>query len=194
MEAGKSLALGVAGGAGVVGFGKLMEALNQRVAAGEPVTLNPEVLALLAGMADSMYEVGRGVAANAAGIGALLTAYGQPLPTRRVEQIPYSITLNPAGLAGSGARLVEYAPKPGYIKWIMMHFPPGAAAWVNVAAGHGLTQLSPREGFLALDDTTQIFYFNEYVVDHEEIWVVMDNGDGINPHTITVTVGFEMEA
>jgi hypothetical protein len=157
------------------------------------VALDSETLALLSDMAAGIEETSRGITASVAGINALLAAAGEPAPFRKVEQIPYRATLAIAGLAGSGVKMVEYAPKTGYIKWIMVHYPPGTNALVDIAVGHGLTQLCPREGYLALDNTTQIFYFNEYVEDREEIWVEMRNGDGFNPHTITVTVGFEME-
>jgi len=193
-ENAKALAVGALGGGAVLGAAKLIESLAKKVDAGEPVALDPETVALLAAMAAGIEETSRGVTASMAGINALLTAAGEPAPTKKIEQIPYRATLAEAGLPGSGVKMVEYASAAGYIKWIMVHYPPGTNALVDVAVGHGLTQLCPREGYLALDNTTQIFYFNEYVEDHEEIWVEMLNGDGTNPHTITVTVGFEREA
>jgi len=196
-ENARTLAVGALGGGAAFGAAKLIESLAKRAEAapGEavPVTLDPETLQLLIAMAQGINEISKGVAANTAGINTLLTAAGEPTPVRKIEQIPYRATLTEAGLAGSGVKMVEYAPKTGYIKWIMVHYPPGTNALVDVAVGHGLEQLCPREGYLALDNTTQIFYFNEYVEDHEEIWVEMLNGDGTNPHTITVTIGFERE-
>jgi len=109
----------------------------------------------------------------------------------KIEQIPFAFTLAIAGLPGSGVTLTEIAPFAGHVKSVMVHWPPGSNALVDVAVGHGTTHFCPREGFLALDDATVFFQFNEYVVEGEELWVIMRNGDGINPHTITVTIHLE---
>jgi len=112
------------------------------------------------------------------------------VPELKIEQIPFAYNL----AALQGVTLTEYAPFSGYIKAIMIHWPPGTNALVDVAVGHGLTHLCPREGYLALDDATPILYFNEFVEDNEEIWVEMRNGDAVNPHTITCTISIEGEA
>ncbi|MBA7694642.1 hypothetical protein ES703_103255 [subsurface metagenome] len=44
---------------------------------------------------------------------------------------------------------------------------------------------------MALNDATPTYPFNEWVNDHEEIWVEMINGDGVNPHNISVSVILE---
>jgi len=191
MTNGKSIVTGALAGGAVVGASKLIESLSRKVEAGEPVTLDPETLALLAVMAAGIEETSRGVAASVSGINTLLAAAGEPPATKKIEQIPYVQTLELAGLVGSTARLVEYAPFSGYVKEVIIHWPLGCNQLVDVAVGHGITQFCPREEYLALNDATPSYYFNEYVDDHEELWVQLRNRDGGNPHTIVVTIRIE---
>lgn len=108
-----------------------------------------------------------------------------------IEQIPFAYNLAIAGTVGSGVKISEYAPFSGYIKQVMIHFPDGCNALVDVRVGHGTKQFCPKSGFLALNNATPIFPFNEGVADREEIWVEMRNGDGVNPHNISCTVFIE---
>jgi len=108
-----------------------------------------------------------------------------------IEQIPYAYTLAKAGLPGSGVILMEYAPFSGYIKSVCIHWPDGTDALCDVRVGHGTIQFCPDVGYLALNDATPTYPFNEYVTDHEEIWVELRNRDGGNEHAITVTVTLE---
>jgi len=101
-----------------------------------------------------------------------------------IEQIPFAYTL----AALQGVMLTEYAPFSGYIRQVMIHFPPGCNALVEVRIGHSTKQFCPKNGYLALDDASPIFQFNEWVSDHEEIFVEMRNGDTANPHNISCTV------
>lgn len=109
----------------------------------------------------------------------------------KIEQIPFAYTLALAGLPGSGVTLMEYAPFSGYIKQVTPHWPDGADALVDVRVGHGVKQFCPDAGYLALNDATPTYPFNEWVNDHEEIWVELRNRDGANEHAITVTVTLE---
>jgi hypothetical protein len=52
---------------------------------------------------------------------------------------------------------------------------------------HGKSQFCPRDGFLALNDVTPTYYFNEAVDMNEEIWVNIEN-HAMGAHRITVTV------
>lgn len=116
---------------------------------------------------------------------------GVAMPEVKIEQIPYAYTLAVAGAAGSGVLLEENAPFSGYIKQITIHWPDGSDALVDVKVGHGVKQFCPDAGFLALNDTTPTYPFNEWVNDNETIWVEMRNRDGANQHSITVTVTLE---
>lgn len=110
---------------------------------------------------------------------------------QKIEQIPFAHKLAKAGLAGSGVTLMEYAPFSGYIKQVTPHWPDGADALVDVKVGHGIVQFCPDEGYLALNDVTPSYPFNEWVNYREEIWVELRNRDGGNEHAITVTVTLE---
>ena len=105
----------------------------------------------------------------------------------KIEQIPFAYNLT----ALQGVMLTEYAPFSGYIKQISPHWPDGCNGLVQIRVGHGTKQFCPDEGYLALNDATPTYPFNEWVNDHEEIWVEMINGDGVNPHNISVSVILE---
>lgn len=105
----------------------------------------------------------------------------------KIEQIPFSYNL----AVLQGVTLMEYAPFSGYIKEVCIHWPLNCNALVDVRVGHGVKQFCPDEGYLALNDTTPTYPFNEWIKDHEEIWVELRNTDGLSPHNITVTVILE---
>ena len=109
---------------------------------------------------------------------------------RKIEQIPFSYSLTPAGTPTAGAVLTEYAPFSGYIKQVSIHWPAGCNALVDIRVGHGVVQFCPDEGYLALDGFTPTYPFNEWVNDQEEIWVEMRNASAFI-HVITVTVILE---
>lgn len=183
-----SIVAGALTGAGVIGTYELIKALTKKVEAGEIVALDPETLALIAAMAVGIEETGRGVAASVSGINALLAAVGEPPVVGAIEQIPFSHTLTP----GETLTLREYAPFPGYLTFVTIHWPDGCNARVDVAVVHGLTQFCPREGWLFLNDATPTYAFGKRVHadDHEEIRVKLRNR-GAEDHTITVTMIIE---
>jgi len=109
----------------------------------------------------------------------------------KIEQIPFVYDLEKAGVEGSQVIMTEYTPFSGYIKEVSIHWPDGCNHIVDVRVGHGTKQFCPDEGYLALNDVTPTYPFNEWVNDHEEIWVEMINGDSENTHVITVVVMLE---
>ncbi len=109
---------------------------------------------------------------------------------QKIEQIQFAYNLTIAGTPTSGVVLTELAPFHGYIKQVTPHFPDGCDALVRVMVGHGLIQFCPREGYLALNDATPTYPFNEEVTVGEEIWVDMRNASAF-PHNITVTISVE---
>ncbi len=104
-----------------------------------------------------------------------------------IEQIKFSYTVQPL----QAVRLIEYTPFAGRIISVTTHFPDGTNALCEVRVGHGNKQFCPNEGYLALNDATPTFNFNEPVDDYEEIWVEIRNGDSAYEHSITVTVSVE---
>jgi len=110
----------------------------------------------------------------------------------KIEQIPFVYDLEKAGTPKSWALLTEPTPFSGYIKQVTLHWPDGCNHIVDVRVGHGPRQFCPKEGFLALNDVTPTYHFNELVSGGQEsIWVEMINGDSANKHAITVTVTLE---
>lgn len=86
----------------------------------------------------------------------------------------------------TGMILTQTPPFDGHIREIKIHWPPGCLGLVDVRVSHGAKQFCPFEFFLSLDNVTPTFPFNEYVVHTENIFVEIQNTDGINPHTISV--------
>jgi len=130
-------------------------------------------------LSEGLTVVSRNVAAIAESLGAPVVAAAP-----RIEQIPFSQSL----VALQGAKIYEDCPFKGRIISITIHWPPGCNALVDVAVWHGRSQLCPREGYLALDNATPTYLFNEPVEEGEEIWVEMRNGDAVNSHSISCTV------
>lgn len=105
----------------------------------------------------------------------------------KIVQIAFSYNL----AVLQGVLLEEDVPFAGYINSVCLHWPEGCNGLVSIKVGHGVEQFCPREGYLALNDATPTYLFNEGVNDHDVIWVEMQNADGINAHRIVVTVTLE---
>jgi hypothetical protein len=93
-------------------------------------------------------------------------------------------------LASQGARVSEVSPLTGTITQIVPHWPPGCNALFDIAFGHKVTWVMPAlvDTFLALDSATPVFVSNEPIEKGEELWMIVRNGDGANPHTVSVAV------
>jgi hypothetical protein len=101
---------------------------------------------------------------------------------KQTQQINFRYTVP----AGQGLRAVETVSLDGTISSVCFHFPPGAMGWVQVAFGHGSKQIMPISGFLQLDDATPVFPCSEVCHRNEDVWVIIQNTDAFNPHTISV--------
>lgn len=101
---------------------------------------------------------------------------------KRTEQIRFQQTL----AVQQGVRVTEVVPMDGILTSATMHFPPGCLSFVDIAVGYKTRQFLPIEGFIALDDTTPVFPISEVVQKNEAIWVIMQNGDTLNTHTVSV--------
>ncbi len=89
-------------------------------------------------------------------------------------------------LATQGIILTQEAPFDGFIREVKIHWPPGTAGLVSVRVGYRTKQFLPFEGFLALDNVTPTYPFNEFVQHTENIFVEIQNADAANAHRITV--------
>ena len=117
---------------------------------------------------------------------------GKELLTREVS---FRVTLQPL----TGGRFEKPSPLKGKIAQVMRHWPAGCNSLVDLAVGHdGRIWFLPNEvdTFVALNDATPVVSCNEPIDSSEEIWIIVKNGDALNPHTITVTAvieGIEVE-
>lgn len=109
-------------------------------------------------------------------------------PRIRTEQIAISQTLEPL----TGIRIERQIPIKGTITSVVLHYPEGCNALVDVRVGHGTKQLCPATGVVALDAATPVIPTSEKVLLNEVLWAVLENADFVNPHTITVMVTIEV--
>ena len=116
----------------------------------------------------------------------LLEKEGLPPMTAVTKQVSMRATVP----ASQGARVSEVSPLTGTITQIVPHWPPGCNALVEIAFGHKDTWVMPAlvDTFLALDNATPVFVSNEPIEKGEELWMIVRNGDGTNPHTVSVAV------
>ena len=115
-------------------------------------------------------------------------AGGETMTIGRTQEVPFQQILAP----GQAVRLVSQSPYAGYVKKILRHWPAGCNALVDVAVGVGNKRVLPETGFMALNDATPVFdNLSVPVKQGENIWVELQNGDALNPHTITVSVTVE---
>ena len=115
---------------------------------------------------------------------------GEQMAIGRTQEVPFQQILLP----GQAVRLVAQSPYAGYVRKILRHWPAGCNALVDVAVGVGNKRVLPETGFMALNDATPVFdNLSVPVKQGENIWVELQNGDALNPHTITVSVTVEEE-
>ena len=103
------------------------------------------------------------------------------------KQVPFKY----AATALTGVRLEETCAVSGYIIQVLFHYPDGCAALVNVAFGVEQNWVCPStpSTYIALNNATPIWSLPEGVVKvkrGDKLWAIIDNGDSINPHTISV--------
>ena len=84
---------------------------------------------------------------------------------------------------------IKRSLEDGTIKELVVHFPPGCNALVEVKVYHGSTQILPEKGGLALDDTSPTFIVERAVKAGDPIRVEWINHDDTYSHTISVIVG-----
>jgi len=93
----------------------------------------------------------------------------------------------------TGVRLVEGSPLTGVITQVIIHWPPGTEALVDIAFGHNGKWVLPHipNTYLAFDSATPVFTVYEPILESEELWVVFMNGDEDNKHTVSLAVTIE---
>jgi len=94
-------------------------------------------------------------------------------------------------LPTQSAKITEQPENNGKIKQVEIHWPDGCNSLVQVAVYQQSIRFLPREGYLAMNDTTRMYEFNRTVKQTDELMVEILNGDGAWPHTITATILIE---
>ena len=126
------------------------------------------------------------VAAVQLALNKLLEKEGMPTMSMVTKQVSMRVTV----LASQGARVSEVSPLTGTITQIVPHWPPGCNALVDIAFGHKDIWVMPGlvDTYLALDNATPVFVSSEPIEKGEELFMIVRNGDAINPHTVSVAV------
>ena len=94
-------------------------------------------------------------------------------------------TYNLAAL--QGIELTEPCPLTGFITEVTMHWPDGCNALVDLAFGHKGIPICPRSGYIALNNATPSWRgLHEPVKKGEDLSVELRNGDGLNPHSVSI--------
>lgn len=96
--------------------------------------------------------------------------------------------------SGRGVRVTKNFIWEGKITQVMFHFPPGCNALVDIKLEKGKMPFYPREGYLALDDATPIYYTDVDYRSYESLDFSVLNRDAVNPHTVTCTVVIRYKA
>ncbi|MDO9581335.1 MAG: hypothetical protein Q7J06_12375 [Bacteroidales bacterium] len=111
----------------------------------------------------------------------------EELPT--MAQITREVVLRETLQPLTGIRSVKRSPLTGRITQVVRHWPEGCNSLVDLAVGHGDTWVLPEQTdmYTALNDATPVVNLNEPVEKNEELWMVVRNGDAVNPHSITTT-------
>jgi len=118
-------------------------------------------------------------------INHLLAKEGIPTMSVITREVNLRASLAPL----NGTRVFKPSPLTGKIVQLIPHWPDGCNALVDVAIGHKDTWVYPSEvdTFVALNDATPVLTVDEPVEKGEEIWMIVRNTDGGNPHAISVT-------
>lgn len=86
---------------------------------------------------------------------------------------------------------IKRSLETGAIKEIVVHFPPGCNALVEIKVWHGSTQILPEKGGIALDGATPTFSIEKPIKLGDSIRVEWVNHDNIYEHTVSIIVNIE---
>lgn len=147
------------------------------------------ILSQVAGKVDIPAVLSTQLTAVQLAMNQLLEKEGMPTMAVVTREVPLKATVE----EGHGARIELPSPVAGKITQIIRHWPPGCHALVDVAVGHKDTWVLPSatDTFVALDDATPITVVHESIEKGEMLWMIVNNTDSVNPHTITATFVIE---
>lgn len=100
------------------------------------------------------------------------------------RQVPLAYNVQPL----ETIKLAEPSPLRGKITSVTFHFPDGCDSLVNIAFGHGEDWVCPseRNTYISLNNATPTFPTDEPIEKGEQLWMVIRNTDGTNPHIVSV--------
>ncbi len=90
-----------------------------------------------------------------------------------------------------GVQLVDQAPFDGLIKSIQINYPLGCNNLVLVAVLRNNYRIMPQYGFIRLNNVNATYWLNQWVKNNDNMQVIIQNTDAVNPHLITVDVHLE---
>lgn len=110
-------------------------------------------------------------------------------PSRPGVEVTRDVTLQATLAPLTGRKVSLPSPLTGRITQVLFHWPAGCLALVDIAFGHEDTWVLPSavDTFIALDDATPIFNISEPVTKGAELWMIVRNGDAVNPHAVSVS-------
>lgn len=116
--------------------------------------------------------------------GALPEEPGVSSLQEELEEETQTVDLTPPVpiLPSSGQVLSIRCPLTGILKEVMIHWPQGCNALVQIRAGVRQAQLAPYTGYHALDDATKSYPFHLSVLYGERLWAEIRNTDLVNAH------------
>lgn len=82
--------------------------------------------------------------------------------------------------------LTEPSPVDGMVQSILIHFPDGCNALVEVVCYINQEQILPLTGYLALNNATPEFGVNRRVKKGDALRVKISNKDTVNEHTPSI--------
>lgn len=126
------------------------------------------------------------VAASQLALNKLLEKEGMPTMAVVTREVNLRVSVQPL----TGTRVTKPSPLTGKIVQLILHWPDGCDALVDVAIGHKDTWVLPNETdtYIALNDATPVLTVDESIEKGEEIWMILRNTDGGNAHAISCTV------
>ena len=126
------------------------------------------------------------VAASQLALNQLLEKEGLPTMAVVTREVNLRASVQPL----TGTRVARPSPLTGKIVQLILHWPDGCDALVDVAIGHKDTWILPHEvdTYIALNDATPVLTVDEPIEKGEMAWMILRNTDGVNPHAISCTV------
>jgi len=114
--------------------------------------------------------------------------------TQAEEYLETMVSFRETVESGQGVRVTKNFIWPGKITQVMFHFPPGCNALVDLRLEKGKQPFYPRQGYLALDNATPVYYVDADYSSREALDFTVLNRDEEYPHSVSCTVVIRYKA